>query len=93
MVDMSHYEKQENIEKTRILRDYCHSRGISVEAETGRIEGGEDGIMDTGNVAGISTNPEDVEEFIAAGVDFLAPNVGNVHGDYGFNGPQLDMNR
>lgn len=52
MVDMSHYEKEENLQKTRALRDYCHSRGISVEAETGRIEGGEDGIMDTGDLEG-----------------------------------------
>lgn len=52
MVDMSHYEKEENLQKTRILRDYCHARGISVEAETGRIEGGEDGIMDTGDLEG-----------------------------------------
>ncbi|XHG05690.1 hypothetical protein AWENTII_008905 [Aspergillus wentii] len=93
MVDMSHYEKEENIVKTKTLREYCHSKGISVEAETGRIEGGEDGIMDTGDLAGILTNAEDVEEFIGAGVDFLAPSVGNLHGDYGPKGPQLDMER
>ncbi|KAJ5657165.1 uncharacterized protein N7484_000814 [Penicillium longicatenatum] len=93
MVDMSHYEKEENLAKTKVLREYCHARGISVEAETGRIEGGEDGIMDTGDLAGILTNPEDVEEFIASGVDFLAPSVGNVHGDYGPKGPELDMER
>lgn len=53
MVDMSHYEKEENLVKTRVLRDYCHARGITVEAETGRIEGGEDGIMDTGDLEGM----------------------------------------
>lgn len=93
MVDMSHYEKEENLQKTSVLREYCHARGISVEAETGRIEGGEDGIMDTGDLEGILTNPEDVEEFISAGVDFLAPSVGNIHGDYGPKGPELDMQR
>ncbi|KAJ5119217.1 fructose-bisphosphate aldolase [Penicillium atrosanguineum] len=93
MVDMSHYEKKENLEKTRVLREYCHTRRISVEAETGRIEGGEDGIMDTGDLGGILTNSEDVEEFIEAGIDFLAPSVGNLHGDYGSRGPQLDMER
>lgn len=55
MVDMSHYEKAENIEKTRNLKEYCHERKIAVEAETGRIEGGEDGIMDTGDLAGMYT--------------------------------------
>ncbi|KAJ5772681.1 hypothetical protein N7520_003210 [Penicillium odoratum] len=93
MVDMSHCEKEENLAKTKTLCEYCHARGISVEAETGRIEGGEDGIMDTGDLAGILTNPEDVEEFISSGVDFLAPSVGNVHGDYGPQGPELDMER
>lgn len=93
MVDMSHYEKEENLSKTAALRQYCHDRGIAVEAETGRIEGGEDGIMDTGDLAGILTNAEDVEEFIGAGVDLLAPSVGNLHGDYGPQGPELDMER
>ena len=54
MVDMSHYEKDENLEKTDVLRQYCQSRGISVEAESGRINGGEDGIMDTGDLEGIT---------------------------------------
>lgn len=93
MVDMSHYEKEENVARTKTLREYCHERKITVEAETGRIEGGEDGIADTGDLEGILTNPEDVEEFIDAGVDFLAPGVGNVHGDYPPSGPQLDMSR
>ena len=54
MVDMSHYEKEGNLTKTKALRKYCHNRGIAVEAETGRIEGGEDGIMDTGDLAGMN---------------------------------------
>lgn len=111
MVDMSHYEEEENLAKTKALREYCHERQIAVEAETGRIEGGEDGIMDTGDLAGktiltsyisrdwvltiigILTEEKDVEQFISAGVDSLAPSVGNVHGDYGPKGPELDMER
>ncbi|PWY87417.1 fructose/tagatose bisphosphate aldolase [Aspergillus heteromorphus CBS 117.55] len=93
MVDMSHYAKEENRSKTSRLREYCHARGIAVEAETGRIEGGEDGIKGTDDLEGILTNAEDVEEFLRAGVDFLAPSVGNLHGDYGSNGPQLEMER
>lgn len=54
MVDMSHYEKEDNLAKTDALRQYCQDRRVSVEAETGRIEGGEDGIMDTGDLAGTS---------------------------------------
>lgn len=86
---VGYYEKEENLAKTKVLHEYCHARGISVEAETGRIEGDEDGIMDTGDLAGILMNPEDVEGIIASGVDFLAPSVGNVHGGYGPNGPKV----
>lgn len=34
-----------------------------------------------------------MEDFIAAGVDLLAPSIGNIHGDYGPSGPQLDFKR
>ncbi|KAI9727423.1 MAG: hypothetical protein M1834_008429 [Cirrosporium novae-zelandiae] len=93
MVDMSHYEKETNLIKTTELVAYCHDRGIATEAEPGRIEGGEDGIADTADLEGMLTTPEEVEEFIATGVDFLAPAFGNVHGEYGPRGPQLDFNR
>ena len=44
MVDMSHYEKDENLRLTKELTEYCHARGIITEAEPGRINGGEDGV-------------------------------------------------
>lgn len=93
MVDMSHDEKLDNLANTTTLREYCHDRRVAVEAETGRIEGGEDGIMDTGDLGGILTDLDDVEGFLSAGVDMLAPSVGNIHGDYGPEGPQLDLDR
>ncbi|KAJ9637827.1 hypothetical protein H2199_007321 [Coniosporium tulheliwenetii] len=93
MVDMSHHEKAENLAKTKELVAYCHERGISTEAEPGRIEGGEDGIADTADLEGVMTTPEEVEEFVDTGVDFLAPAFGNVHGEYGSRGPQLDYDR
>lgn len=83
MVDMSHFEKEENLSKTRELVQLCRSRGIATEAEPGRIEGGEDGVKDTAELEGMMTTPEEVEEFIATGIDFLAPAFGNVHGEYG----------
>lgn len=52
MVDMSHYDHGENLEKTRALTAICHKKGIAVEAEIGRINGGEDGIAHTGDLAG-----------------------------------------
>ncbi|OCL05626.1 aldolase [Glonium stellatum] len=93
MVDMSHYEKAENLAKTKELVKYCHDRGIATEAEPGRIEGGEDGIADTEDLEGMLTTPEEAGEFIDTGVDFLAPAFGNIHGEYGPRGPQLDYPR
>lgn len=93
MVDMSHYEKAENLRKTKELVAYCHERGISTEAEPGRIEGGEDGIADTADLSGMLTTPDEVDDFIDTGVDFLAPAVGNVHGEYGNRGPVLEYDR
>lgn len=93
MVDMSHHPKEMNLAKTKELVEYCHARGIATEAEPGRIEGGEDGVADTLDLEGLLTTPEEVEDFIATGVDFLAPAFGNVHGEYGPRGPQLDFAR
>jgi fructose-bisphosphate aldolase class II len=93
MVDMSHYERDENLAMTKQLVSYCHERGIATEAEPGRIEGGEDGIADTADLEGVKITAEDVEDFAATGVDFLAPAFGNIHGSYGAQGPQLDFPR
>ncbi|KAK2668183.1 Aldolase-type TIM barrel [Fusarium oxysporum f. sp. vasinfectum] len=103
MVDMSHYDHDENLEKTKVLTRVCHGHGIAVEAESGRINGGEEGIADTGSLEGkletdrltqaLFTTPREVEDFLAAEIDLLAPSIGNIHGDYGPAGPQLDFGR
>jgi fructose-bisphosphate aldolase class II len=92
MVDMSHYEHDENLAKTKELVAYCHARGITAEAEIGRLEGGEDGVK-IPDMEAVLTTPEEVEQFIETGMDFLAPSVGNVHGEYGPDGPHLDYPR
>ena len=93
MVDMSHYEKEENLHRTKELTTYCHERGIATEAEPGRIEGGEDGVKDTADLAGLLTSPEEAKEFVDTGIDWLAPAFGNVHGSYGSRGIQLEYDR
>jgi len=95
MVDMSHYEKEKNLRLTKELTIYCHERGIATEAEPGRIEGGEDGLKDTAGLEGVLTTAEQAEEFVATGIDFLAPAFGNIHGEYGPKGPRgwLEFNR
>ena len=94
MVDMSHHEKEENLALTKELVALCHSKGIATEAEPGRIEGGEDGVKDTAELEGMMTTAEDVDDFVATGIDFLAPAFGNVHGDYhGVENIHLDYER
>jgi len=93
MVDMSHYDKAENLSRTRELVRYCNDRQIATEAEPGRIEGAEDGVVDTDKLEGMKTSAEEVDEFVGTGVDALAPAFGNVHGEYGPAGPSLDFLR
>ncbi|OJD40231.1 tagatose-diphosphate aldolase [Diplodia corticola] len=93
MVDMSRFDRDENLAKTRELVAYCHERRIATEAEPGRIEGGEDGVADTAGLEGSMTTEGEVADFVATGVDVLAPAVGNVHGEYGPAGPRLDFGR
>lgn len=89
MVDMSHYERAENLKLSRELVEYCNARGIITECEPGRINGSEDGIADTVDLDEVLTTPEQAEEFVALGIDWLAPAFGNVHGNYGPKGPEL----
>ncbi|KAH9885652.1 aldolase [Xylariomycetidae sp. FL2044] len=93
MCDMSHYEKEENLALTEELVRYCHERGIAAEAEPGRIEGGEDGVAATADLEAVLTTPEQAEEFVATGIEMLAPAFGNVHGEYGPRGIQLEYER
>lgn len=93
MVDMSHYEMEENLRKTAQLVSYCNERKICTEAEPGRIEGGEDGISDTQDLEGALTTEDQVDDFIKTGIDFIAPAFGNVHGEYGKKGPVLEFDR
>ncbi|KAH9994369.1 aldolase [Xylariaceae sp. FL0662B] len=93
MCDMSHYEKEENLALTKELVAYCHERGIAAEAEPGRIEGGEDGVAETVDLEAVLTTPEQAEEFVATGIEMLAPAFGNVHGEYGPRGIRLEYDR
>ena len=95
MVDMSHFPEEENLRLTRELTNYCHERGVAVEAEVGRIEGGEDGVQDTTEeeLQGMMTTREAARGFVDCGVDWLAPAFGNVHGRYGPQGIRLDYGR
>ncbi len=45
-------------------------------------------MKDTADLEGVLTTPEQSLEFIATGIDPLAPAFGNIHGEYGAKGPR-----
>ncbi|CAH0051797.1 unnamed protein product [Clonostachys solani] len=88
MVDASIHEPAENIRRCKEIVQRANAKGISIEAEMGRIEGGEDGLP-TVDLDTILTTPQEAEQFVReTGVQFLAPSFGNVHGHYGPKGPE-----
>lgn len=78
MIDGSKYPIQQNIEMTREVVLYAHSKNATVEAEVGAIGGEEDGIASEGFYATV----EDAIKLSKTGIDFLAPALGSVHGLY-----------
>lgn len=52
-------------------------------------------MMDTEGLEGSKTTMEEVTDFVNTGVDFLAPAIGNMHGEcpYGTSDPNLDFDR
>ncbi|GKZ29744.1 hypothetical protein AbraIFM66950_006371 [Aspergillus brasiliensis] len=83
MVDASRLEPEDNIRYCREITELAKAQGITVEAEMGRINGGEDGIPDAGHLEEILTDPQHAADFTQrTGVHFLAPSFGNIHGPY-----------
>ncbi|KAI0157970.1 aldolase [Hypoxylon sp. FL1284] len=88
MVDASTLDPDENIRNCREIVRIANARGIAIEAEMGRIEGGEDGLP-TVDMEAIMTRPDLARSFVQeTGVQFLAPAFGNIHGKYGPGGPR-----
>lgn len=94
MIDASHHEFKENLELTSQVVKYAHSKGVSVEAELGRLMGIEDNISVDEKDA-VLVNPSEAEQFVRESkVDFLAPAIGTSHGAFKFKGePKLDFER
>ena len=87
MFDGSHYEIDENIEKTKEIIRIANEKGLSVEAEVGSIGGEEDGVVGAGEVA----NPDECKMIADLGVDILAAGIGNIHGKYPENWQGLNF--
>ena len=79
MIDASKYDLSTNIEITKQVVDYAHSRNVTVEGEIGHIGGDEDGVV--GGILYAEVN-DCVEYCSKTGLDFLAPALGSVHGPY-----------
>lgn len=94
MIDASHHPFDENLAMTKQVVEYAHSKGVSVEAELGRLMGIEDNISVSEKDA-VLINPNEAEEFVnITKVDYLAPAIGTSHGAFKFKGePKLDFKR
>ncbi len=94
MIDGSHYPLGENIRMTREVVDYAHLRGVTVEAELGRLGGIEDDVNVDARDAFL-TDPDEACRFVEeSGCDTLAIAVGTSHGAYKFKDEaRLDFDR
>ncbi len=82
MFDGSHYPFNENINRTKEIVEYAHSKDVSTEAELGILAGIEEGKKVEKHEF---TNPDEVENFInQTGVDSLAIAIGTSHGAHKF---------
>lgn len=92
MRDASKLPYDQNVAEVRKVVEACHSIGIPVEAEIGRIGGAEEHVVVSEREAAMS-DPDECARFVEdAGFDFLAVAIGNAHGFYKGE-PKLDFDR
>lgn len=92
MIDGSKYSFKENVELTKRVVDYAHSKGVVVEGELGKLAGIEDDVKVAAHEASY-TQPDEVEEFVkSTGVDSLAIAIGTSHGAFKFKPEQCTRN-
>lgn len=79
MIDGSHYPLEENIALVKKVVEYAHPRGVSVEAELGKVGGQEDDVV----AETMYADPDECVRMVKeTGIDCLAPALGSVHGPY-----------
>lgn len=92
MIDASDQELEENIAITRSVVEFAHARGVSVEAELGRLASADS--IETDNNQEYYTDPNEVKYFVSkTNVDALAISIGTVHGVYPVHQPKIDLKR
>ena len=92
MIDGSHLDFEENIAMTKHIVNLARSKGVSVEAELGKLVSQESTAKDAEDPY---TDPDAAVEFVdLTGVDSLAVAIGTSHGAYKFKGDvKLDFER
>ncbi len=97
MIDGSHELFEKNIALTKKVVDYAHTKGVSVEAELGKLIGEQFDVGEGSKVAAnaIYTDPNEAKEFVErTDCDSLAVAIGTSHGAYKFKAePKLDFQR
>jgi fructose-bisphosphate aldolase class II len=93
MIDGSRLKFEDNIALTKRVTEIAHPKGVSVEAELGRLAGVEESTVEEKDA--ILTDPKVAKEFIErTDVDALAVAIGTSHGAYKFKTePKLDFER
>ena len=92
MIDASALPLAENIALTRKVVEYAHARGVTVEAELGKLAGEEEHVKVDERDA-VYTNPAQAAEFVTkSGCDSLAVAIGTSHGAYKFSTSEPKLN-
>jgi ketose-bisphosphate aldolase len=92
MIDASHEPLEGNIATTQQVVAYAHERGVSVEAELGKI--GTADFIESDKDEELYTDPQEAGLFVSqTGVDALAVSVGTAHGVYLVRQPKVDIER
>jgi fructose-bisphosphate aldolase class II len=93
MIDGSFLSFDENVAVTKRVVSVAHPKGVSVEAELGKLAGVEERSVEEKDA--ILTDPEAAVEFVEkTGVDTLAVAIGTSHGAYKFKSEaKLDLER
>lgn len=96
MIDGSHYDFEKNIEITKQVVEYAHSKWVVVEAELWTLEWVEDDVV-VEEWKGSYTNPNQALEFVErTWIDSLAIAIWTSHWAYKFKSdakPKLDFER
>ncbi|KPJ60492.1 MAG: hypothetical protein AMJ46_05605 [Latescibacteria bacterium DG_63] len=89
MIDASDKEFDENVRISKSVVELAKPKGVSVEAELGRLAGIEEGISVEERDA-LLTDPSEAATFAEkTGVDSLAVSIGTSHGAYKFKGETI----